>query len=308
MACVADQEASPEYDPSVVSRLDLIEQCADCGAGKRLRGMRSARRVGAPADVCGVSYEQFATEQLPACKRGLVNKQLDGMCVFGERYGDVRRKPEAVVVLSARTLHATDPLSSLEKQADRRSSPHHGVHRCDDRRRGHSRQSTRTSSTRWSSGMRAIAGRSPAMRWGAGDNSFGMIFEQGTTTRCGADQRRRPDGLQGVLGTGEASVRRGRALLGQRKVRGDPGGRRGSGAASTSRATRIRRSIVSAAHRSHVLRAVGAGLLGRGGGRSGHLPARMDAGRILQRAGDRDSRCPGATLQRRSSRSTALRP
>lgn len=180
MACVADQEASPEYDPSVVSRLDLIEQCADAEPVAPAWDALCSQS-GAPADVCGVSYEQFATEQLPACKRGLVNKQLDGMCVFGERYGDVRRKPEAVVVLSARTLHATDPLSSLEKQQiveAVHTTAYTDVTTVEEAFEAVDENVVNQMELWDASNRRAFT----SYEVGAGDNSFGMIFEQGTTT------------------------------------------------------------------------------------------------------------------------------
>jgi len=180
IACVADQEASPEYDPSMVSKLDLIELCADAEPVAPAWDQLCSQST-APAEVCGVSYEQFATEQLPVCKRGLVNQQLDTMCVFGERYGDLRRKPGAVVVLSSRTLHVADSLTTLEKQqivAAVHATAYTDVTTVEEAFAAVDENVVNQMELWDASNRRAFT----SYEVGAGDNSFGMIFEQGTTT------------------------------------------------------------------------------------------------------------------------------
>lgn len=178
LACVSDRQASPDYDPSVVSKLDLIEQCADAEPVAPAWDQLCSQ-AGAPAEVCGVSYEEFATGQLPTCRRALINQQLDATCVFGERYGDLRRKPDAVVILSSRSLHASDSLTPLEKQQiveAVHATAYTDVKTVEEAFAAVDENVVNQTQLWDASNRRAFT----SYEVGAGDNSFGMIFEQGT--------------------------------------------------------------------------------------------------------------------------------
>ncbi|MBU1412215.1 proprotein convertase P-domain-containing protein [Myxococcota bacterium] len=180
LACVEDQSADPDYDPARTTRLDLIELCTDAEV---VSAAWDALCSGAnpPADICGMTYEQFATDVLPGCGHEVLDAELDGSCVFGSTYGDLWRHPGATIILGTRILTAADALSPLEEEQVVEAV--------------HASSWTEVTTAEeafavvdggqinqvelWdASGRRAFT----AYEYGAGDNSYGMIFAWGTTT------------------------------------------------------------------------------------------------------------------------------
>jgi hypothetical protein len=179
LACVEDGLADPDLDPYRVTRLELLEACADAEVVAPAWDALCAR-PGAPSSVCTPTYEEFALGHLPLCRRELVGQALDGSCVFGQFYRDLFYRPSGpLVIVSQRVLTALSPLSALEGQQvveAVRATAHDDVttpaeafavvdggeiHRLE----------------LWdASGRRAFT----AYELGAGDNSFGMYFHQGS--------------------------------------------------------------------------------------------------------------------------------
>lgn len=178
-ACVDDWLADPDHDPSRVTRVDLLEQCADAEVAAPARDALCAGAT-PPADLCALSMEDLQGRYLPACARELRDGVLDAACVFGERWHDLFDRPAAVVVLSRRTLVADTPRTDLESRQiveavhatayDDVETPEAAFEAVDEGRVNQVQL--------WdASARRAFTG----YEVGAGDNSFGMIFEHGTT-------------------------------------------------------------------------------------------------------------------------------
>jgi hypothetical protein len=176
--CVQDQQEDADYDPSVVSELELIAQCSDVEPVAPAWDALCAGE-GAPAEVCGLSIEQLALEHLPICKHELTDNYLDGRCVFGDRYRDLWGAESPLVVVSGRTLVAGDALTALEE-----AQIVEAVHRT-------SHDDVQTASEAFAvvddnevhqhvlwdaSNRRAFV----VYEVGAGDNSFGAYFAEGS--------------------------------------------------------------------------------------------------------------------------------
>ncbi len=177
-ACVADWQADPDYDPAVVSHADLIEQCADAEPVAPALDALCVQPE-APAELCQVDYETFATTHLPLCRRQLTEALLDQACVFGDTYRDALRS-DAVVVLWSRTLTQASPLTALEAdqvvRAVRTTS-----HQVDTAPQAFTvvDQGQVVQTELWdASGRRAFT----AYELGAGDNSYGLFFHHGSLT------------------------------------------------------------------------------------------------------------------------------
>ncbi len=178
LACVEDQANDPDYDPSVTTRLDLIEACADAEPVAPAWDELCAQS-NPPQDVCGSSFEQFATTYLPACGRELVGKELDATCVFGSTYPDIWNRPGAVIVLSQRTLTVSDALSALEQEqvvAAVRTTAYSEVTTVEEAFSAVDEGIVNQVELWDASNRRAFT----SYEVGAGDNSFGMIFAHGT--------------------------------------------------------------------------------------------------------------------------------
>ncbi len=179
LACVEDQLADPGYDPNRTTRTDLIELCTDPEVvAAAWDGLCAG--VNPPAEACAMNFEQYATDVLPVCGRQVLNAELDATCVFGSTYGDLWRHPGATIILGTRVLTAADALSPLEEQ-----QVVEAVH-------ASSWTDVTTAEEAFAvvdggqinqvelwdaSGRRAFT----AYEYGAGDNSYGMIFAWGTT-------------------------------------------------------------------------------------------------------------------------------
>jgi hypothetical protein len=177
LACVEAKENSSTEDVSTMTRQDLIEACTTpeqvASAWEKLCAQSSA-----PSDVCA-SFEEFSSSYLPACGRELIDKTLDTTCVFGTTYPDIWNRPGAVVVLEQRVLSQSDVLSPLEQQqviAAVKSSAHSEVSSIDEA------FAAADGGIVYQTQLWDASHRKPytSVELGAGDNSFGLIFDFGT--------------------------------------------------------------------------------------------------------------------------------
>lgn len=182
-ACVNDWMADPDYDSSTTSERDLIEQCADAEPVAPAWDSLCAQ-PSAPADLCNVDYETFATTHIPLCRKELINEYLDGACVFGSHYRDLfEEAAEAIVIVQGRVLTVSSSLTDLEKaqivDAVAGSTAYDDVTTAEEAFALVDDNEVNQHELWDASNRRAYT----VYEVGAGDNSFGMIFEQGTTNR-----------------------------------------------------------------------------------------------------------------------------
>lgn len=176
-ACIDDHvENDPEWFYSMTRR-DLVEQCADV---EILAPAYDALCAGAapPAELCALGLEGVAREHVPTCLGEAWNRELDEQCVFGDRYRDLFQ-PGALVVMARRELRDGAALDATEERqviaavgaasyepttvAEAFGSVDEGVV---------------FQTELWdASNRRAFT----AYEYGAGDNSYGLIFDHGVT-------------------------------------------------------------------------------------------------------------------------------
>jgi subtilisin-like proprotein convertase family protein len=179
-ACVADWEMEPDYDPSVTSAGELLAQCADV---EPVAPAWDALCQGAnsPAEVCTGGLEAFASGHLAQCARELEGERLDGTCVFGARYRDIFGGADALVVLERRVLTSADALTMLEEAqivAAVQRTAYSDVMTA-AQAFAFVDEGVVNQTVLWdASARRAFV----AYEVGAGDNSFGAIFEHGRVT------------------------------------------------------------------------------------------------------------------------------
>lgn len=173
-ACVADWYDN--NDPGVNTHADVIAQCADA---EPMTPVRDAWCLTGRHAMCGLDMETFATTYLSACRVEAVSKYLDTACVFGDRYRDLFGGAEAIVVLGQRTLTDPTAVTSLEgKQiiAAVGATAHEPttVAEAFDVVDGNEVNQVQV----WDASNRKAY---TVYEVGAGDNSFGMAFDFGTT-------------------------------------------------------------------------------------------------------------------------------
>ena len=176
-ACVASQQEDPDFDSTSTTGWDLYAQCADPEITAPARDELCASD--APPELCELDMEAFALEYLPTCRAEATHRWLDESCVFGERYGDLFGRSEAMVVLSQRQLTSASQLSSLE-QAQILSAIEATAHEVSTVAEAFEVVDDNVIflTELWdASGRRAFT----AFEMGAGDNSFGKIFAHGTS-------------------------------------------------------------------------------------------------------------------------------
>ena len=181
-ACVQDWMAAPDFDPTATRAIDLIEQCADAEVVAPAHDQLCAR-PDAPPDVCALDSEAFATAYLPVCRKELTNDLLDHSCVFGDRYRDLfGRAAEAIVLVKGTVLTAASPLTDLERAqivaAVVGSTAYTDVTTADEAFAAVDSNEVNQHEL-WDASNRSAY---TVYEVGAGDNSFGMVFAQGTTT------------------------------------------------------------------------------------------------------------------------------
>lgn len=110
--CVTDwMESEPEWFYTTTRR-NLIEQCADIEIIAPTFDALCAE-PNAPAELCANTLEQLSLGILPGCAHEVLNRTLDAMCVFGDRYRDVFSSG-ALIVLEREVLTSASTLGSLE--------------------------------------------------------------------------------------------------------------------------------------------------------------------------------------------------
>lgn len=176
-ACVQARREEPDFEPESTSDWDLYDMCSDPEITAPTRDRICS--TGAPPSMCSLATEAFAGQYLPTCRAEALGRFLDGACVFGRRYRDLFGRAENMVVIGRRTLTVSSTLSPLEgaqilaaiTATSHPASTVPAAFAAVDR-------NTIFETELWdASGRRAFT----AYEMGAGDNSFGRIFVQGTT-------------------------------------------------------------------------------------------------------------------------------
>lgn len=174
-----------DSDGESIDRRDLVEQCADIEPVAPARDAL-CESPSAPASVCDLSLEELAASYLPTCRAEAYQSLLDETCVFGTHYRDIFAPGPLVRVAreeltSASTLDAADErqiVAAVRTTAyDHVTTAAEAFAAVDD--------GVVFRTELWdASNRRAFT----AYEVGAGDNSFGMIFEHGTTRAAASIQ------------------------------------------------------------------------------------------------------------------------
>jgi subtilisin-like proprotein convertase family protein len=175
-ACVVDQRENGDWNPETTTLWDLTAACADI---EPMAGVRDAICEDEDASFCSLDIEAFSTDVLPVCRREAEARALDATCVFGTTWGEALRS-EAIVVVGERELVSGDELGPLQGeqiieavlQSSHEPTTVAEAFAAVD-------QETINYLELWDASARR--GFS-AYEYGAGDNSYGAIFVQGTTT------------------------------------------------------------------------------------------------------------------------------
>jgi subtilisin-like proprotein convertase family protein len=179
-ACIDDSIANAE-NPWAMVLDDHVDVCADAEV---VAPARDALCNGpdAPSDLCAASWETLQNVHLPLCAAEILDTRLDGACVFGNIYGDLFRRAEAVVVIDRAVLTAADTLDTATTAqvlaAVRASAFDDALELAEVFDFVDGGEINRLDL--WDASQRRPF---TAYEFGAGDNSFGMIFEAGSATR-----------------------------------------------------------------------------------------------------------------------------
>lgn len=175
-ACVADAMADGEWFYAATRR-DLVEACANVEVIAPAFDALCASRGDA---LCDSSLEELDRDHLPGCLDAAYDATLDGQCVFGDRYRDLFGPTGAVIVISRETLEDPSALDA-EQGAQVLAAVRHAYDDARDLADAFaSVDEGRVNRVRLWDGSR----RRPyvAYEYGAGDNSYGLVFEGATTT------------------------------------------------------------------------------------------------------------------------------
>lgn len=176
-SCVADWQADPDYDDSVLSAWDLTYQCADV---EPLAPVRDALCEGGQYGFCALDMEAFATTYVAGCRTEALHALLDESCVFGQRYRDLFGEAEAMVVIGQSTFEQGAGLSALQAEqiiAAVKQTAYDDVSTVDEAFEAVDEGRVHMAELWDASNRKAYT----VYEVGAGDNSFGAIFVQGTT-------------------------------------------------------------------------------------------------------------------------------
>lgn len=176
-ACMRDAMMDLDYEYRT-NVYDLVAQCADLEV---VAPTWDALCAGVePTGMCA-SLEAFDQGYLPACRAAVYHASLDETCALGEVYGDLFGRAEAMVPLWRKQLTAGDALTALEKAQileaikttayDEVTTVAEAFEAVDD-------QIINQAEVWDASARRGFT----VYEVGAGDNSFGAVFELGTTT------------------------------------------------------------------------------------------------------------------------------
>lgn len=175
-ACINDYlENDPEWFYSTTRR-DIVEGCADA---EPVAPAYDAHCASPAADaLCDRSLEDLSSRELPSCRTQIWNETLDGLCVFGERYRDLFL-PGAFAILGRAEIRAGSAVSTLERTqlltAVRSASYEPSTY---EEALENVDENVVFQTRLWDkSNHREFI----AYEFGAGDNSYGLIFEGGTT-------------------------------------------------------------------------------------------------------------------------------
>jgi subtilisin-like proprotein convertase family protein len=175
--CVGDWQSDGDYDSTVTSAYDLTWQCADV---EPMAPVRDNLCATASHSFCALDMERFSLDYLPACRTAALNDLLDDSCVFGDRYRDLFDRAEAMVVLGQRTFTANSTLTALQKsqviQAVR-ATAYDDVATVEDAFDAVDEGLVHMAELWDASNRKAFT----VFEVGAGDNSFGAVFAQGTS-------------------------------------------------------------------------------------------------------------------------------
>jgi hypothetical protein len=176
--CIDDHVSSdPEWFYAMTKR-DLVEQCSDVEVVAPAFDALCAS-PSAPTDLCALSLEELSGSYLPGCLNEAWNRELDEQCVFGDRYRDLFA-PGALVIMGERELTAASTLDANEERqvlASMRSSSHGDVSTLAEAFAAVDDGVIHQTELWDASNRRAFT----AYEYGAGDNSFGAIFDFGVT-------------------------------------------------------------------------------------------------------------------------------
>lgn len=92
LACVAEQQADPEFDDTNFFLVDQLLACADAEPVASTLDGYCSKRSADPA-VCGLDLEDFVADVLPACMEKASETLFQDACVFGATVNDLRFSP-----------------------------------------------------------------------------------------------------------------------------------------------------------------------------------------------------------------------
>ncbi|MEO8707014.1 MAG: proprotein convertase P-domain-containing protein [Kofleriaceae bacterium] len=172
--CVAGNHEP--YDP-LTPRLNAAEQCSDADL---LAPIFDATCAAGTEAWCLGSFEAFYTVYAPACTRDMKNEILDDWCVFGVTYHEIAAQPSMTLAGEIRltgastltTLEAAQIVSAVHVSAHTDVTTAAQAFTRVDQGEIFQRQ--------WwdASARRAYT----SYEFGSGDNSYGQIFQHGSTT------------------------------------------------------------------------------------------------------------------------------
>ena len=176
-ACVTEFLADP--DNSGTTEAYATELCADaepvadaydatCGAGEK-------------PIWCEGDYETFATTVLPVCLRELQGEILDRTCALGDTFYNLRQgTTRGVGIVGRRVIESVTGLSRIEKEQvveAVKAASYEGIRDAADALSRVDEEKIFVYEI-WDATNRRTY---QAFEYGAGDNSYGKIFHQGTT-------------------------------------------------------------------------------------------------------------------------------
>ncbi len=174
-ACVADTQADPES--AFASALDALEVCADAEV---VGPAHDAVCAGSsPALFCQRAYEDFAAEQVPLCRAELADTLAPEACVLGRTWRQALRAP-GILVGERRVLTSVAGLDALAREQvvlAVQASAHTDVTTAEEALARVDGQEINVVGLFDGTSDRAYVG----YEYGAGDNSYGRIYELGTT-------------------------------------------------------------------------------------------------------------------------------
>jgi hypothetical protein len=173
--CVEDTQADPES--AQPSGLDALELCADAEVVASARDSVCADGAEQPG-FCALAYEDFAAEQLPLCRDELA-VVLGGGCVLGGTWGEALHR-QGILVGERRVLTSVDGLDATARAQvvlAVQASSHSDVTTAEEALSRVDGQEMNVVGLFDATNGRAFV----AYEYGAGDNSYGRIFELGTT-------------------------------------------------------------------------------------------------------------------------------